>query len=116
MPFPINDQFDVNVQLPIDGRSVCADDTARLAIPAGVRYIGMSTHVVATGKTYRLIGGTTNGDWQPDGAGIDTSQFITYLYGDDTTDGSIRINTTNGDFTVEKRIAGVWEFMGSFSI
>lgn len=46
--------------------------------------------------------------------GIDTESYFTYIYGDNSTDGSIRINTQSGDFTVQKRVAGAWTFIGSF--
>lgn len=115
MSYHINDSFSVDVALPIDDRSVCADLTARDAIASGVRYEGMSTYVVSVGKVYRLKGGVANTNWSIDG-GVDPASNLLYIFGDATTDGSIRINTTNGDFAVEKRVAGSWTFMGSFSV
>jgi hypothetical protein len=114
MGIPLGSQFTVQTGLSLDDRDSVADLTARDAIAALRRWEGMRVYVVAEVKTYKLSGGITNGDWIVEG-GIDTTEFITYLYGDSGTDGSIRINTTDGTFTLEKRVAGVWTFMGSFA-
>jgi hypothetical protein len=55
--------FDINAALPIDSRFTVADNTARDALAAGVRYEGLTVHVVATSLNWQLQGGITNGDW-----------------------------------------------------
>jgi len=46
---------------------IVADDTARDAIPASRRQIGMKAHCLDSGKTYRLVGGIENTDWVESG-------------------------------------------------
>lgn len=41
-----------------------ADLTARDALPDHIRVIGLLCLVVSDNTIYRLVGGTTNGDWQ----------------------------------------------------
>jgi len=55
--------FDINAALPIDSRFTVADNTARDAIAAGVRYEGMIVYSEGDNKNYQLKGGITNGDW-----------------------------------------------------
>lgn len=66
---PLGSSFDFTSALPLDSRAQVADETARDAIPSGVRWIGMQVHCVAEEKTYALVGGITNGDWQEAGGG-----------------------------------------------
>jgi len=63
MSFAINDSFETQVALPVDGRSVVATLAARDAIALTVRFLGMETVVQATGIKYRLVGGTANANW-----------------------------------------------------
>lgn len=118
MAINLGSNFNMTAALPLDGRDQVADLTARDAIASGVRWIGMPTYVLSEDKRYVLKGGITNAHWEEDGGagGLDPAELIHYVYGDELTDGSIRINTTDGTFTLEKRVAGVWTFMGSFSV
>ena len=63
MAITLASNFDINAALPIDSRFTVADNTARDAIAAGVRYEGLTVHVVATSLNWQLQGGITNGDW-----------------------------------------------------
>lgn len=63
------DGFYLNTALPLDLKSVMADLTARDAIPALHRYVGLAVYVVSEQMTYRLKSGITNGDWEEDGGG-----------------------------------------------
>lgn len=56
--------FDVNTGLPLDSREVVADLTARDAISDLVRYEGLEVYVTAEAKSFKLVGGITNDDWQ----------------------------------------------------
>lgn len=121
MAINLVDGFNVTVSKPLDERTIAADLTARDAIPLGVRYEGLAVYVVSEQKVFRLKGGVENAFWMVDdsgggGGGFDPTVHINYIFGDGVTDGSIRINTGNGDFTIEKRVAGVWTFLGSFSL
>src|SRR5690349_1263328 len=49
------------------------DNTARDAIPALRRSEGMQVYVIATGNTYRMGAGLTNGDWILQSAGAITA-------------------------------------------
>jgi len=46
------------------GAHTVADITARNAIPAARRVAGMTAYVISEDKTYRLVGGIANGNWQ----------------------------------------------------
>lgn len=63
MAITLASNFDINAALPIDSRFTVADNTARDAIAAGVRYEGLTVHVLATSLNWQLQGGITNGDW-----------------------------------------------------
>lgn len=63
MAITLASNFDINAALPIDSRFTVADITARDAIAAGVRYEGLTVHVLSTSANWQLQGGITNGDW-----------------------------------------------------
>lgn len=63
MAINIADSFNVQAAIPLDIRTVVADQTAREALGAGVRYIGLKTYQLDTGTEWQLRGGVTNGDW-----------------------------------------------------
>lgn len=58
-PYPTQDP-----NLELGGKREVADTTARDAIPANFRTIGMLVTVQNTGATYQLVGGITNANWQ----------------------------------------------------
>lgn len=63
-PFDTADQFAVAYAEEVAGASFAvADLTARNAIPAPRRRVGQTVFCNADGKTYRLVGGITNGNW-----------------------------------------------------
>ena len=64
MGIELSSNFDVKTALPLDSRLVVADQTARDAIDALVRYEGMIVYVEADETNYQLVGGITNGDWE----------------------------------------------------
>lgn len=68
MAINLGSNFNMTAALPLDGRDVVADLTARDAIPLGVRYLGMAVHVVDSdgaglAMNYQLVGGTANINW-----------------------------------------------------
>lgn len=68
MAIELSSRFRLFAQLPLDSRVVKADTTERDAIPSGERFDGLAVYVVADQTIYRLIGGITNGDWEPETA------------------------------------------------
>lgn len=52
------------------GAHEAADVTARDAIPAARRTIGMTCYVISENKLYRLIGGILNSNWADTGTGV----------------------------------------------
>jgi len=54
----------MNAGLPLDDRTVVANVTARDAIAAGRRFIGMTVFVVSDSLNYQLVGGVLNANWQ----------------------------------------------------
>lgn len=64
MGIPLASNFDIGSPIPIDSRSVVADLTARDAIAAGRRFIGMSVFVLSDSNNYQLVGGILDADWQ----------------------------------------------------
>lgn len=69
MGIPLGSNFTVNTNLPLDDRYSVADITARDAIPALRRYLGMQVYVVSDTKTYQLKAGILNADWVEFGSG-----------------------------------------------
>lgn len=63
MAILIGSNFGVSTGLHIDSRAVQATVTARDAIPAGVRYIGMQVFVEEDSTNYQLLGGIENTNW-----------------------------------------------------
>lgn len=85
MGITLASNFDVNAALPLDSRMIVADLTARDAIAAGRRYLGMCVYVVADTITYQLKGGITNIDWVEFGSGTSAATFVEKFSGDGTT-------------------------------
>jgi len=68
MGIAIGSNFDMQAALPLDSRDVVADNTARNAIPSGVRFLGMKVTVISPNMvTYVLKDGITNANWEIDG-------------------------------------------------
>lgn len=63
MSITVASNFAVSTTLPLDARTQVADQTARDAILAGVRYEGLIVYSIADGTNYQLVGGIANGDW-----------------------------------------------------
>ena len=63
MSIPIGSNFLLGSGIPLDGRTVVADTTARDAIPAIERYDGLIVYTTATSKNYQLRGGVLNANW-----------------------------------------------------
>ena len=63
MAILIGSNFGVSTGLHIDNRAVQATITARDAIPAGVRYLGMQVFVEEDSSNYQLLGGLENTNW-----------------------------------------------------
>lgn len=76
--------FTRGAAVPLDESSVVADQTARDALAAGIRYLGFRTYSIADKKTYILKNGITNSDWEEDGGSVLTTQFDKFS-GDGTT-------------------------------
>lgn len=63
MAIEVTSSFYAKTNLPLDGKSVMANLTARNAISSGERYEGMVVYVISEATNFQLIGGITNGDW-----------------------------------------------------
>lgn len=63
MGITLGSNFTVNTALPLDDRMTVADTTARDAIDAGRRFIGLTVHCLSDSKNYQLQGGILNANW-----------------------------------------------------
>jgi hypothetical protein len=98
MGIPLGSQFNMNAALALDSRSTCANLTARNAIDAGVRYIGMVVYVESEETNFQLIGGITNADWTEfsgSGGGSSSTTPITL------TNNSVNTMTEIGEYLTE---------------
>ena len=66
---PLSSNFLLGSSLPLDGRTVVTDNTARDAIPSGQRYEGLTVYSVGSHTNYQLQGGILNADWVAAGGG-----------------------------------------------
>lgn len=66
----LGSSFNVQGQLPLDIRQKVADLTERDAIIPDVRWEGMRVYVVSEGKSYFLVGGIDNANWEEGGSGL----------------------------------------------
>ena len=85
-------QFARNYNLPLEVTRSVADGTARDAISAGIRWIGMIVYVQSENQAYRLSAGITNSDW------IITGEAIG-ITGTFTTVDTKTVTVTNGLIT-----------------
>lgn len=69
MGIALGSNFTVNTALPLDDRILVADLTARDAIPALRRYLGMEVYVESEEVKYFLKGGIDNANWEEAGTG-----------------------------------------------
>jgi len=69
MGIEVASSFTRKAAVPLDDGFIKANDTARDAIPSGVRYEGMLVYVTGTKKMWQLQGGITNSDWKLAGGG-----------------------------------------------
>lgn len=74
MGIPLASNFDIGSAIPIDSRDVLVDITARNAIIAGRRFIGMKVFVLSTALNYQLIGGILDANWTEISAGVTAAQ------------------------------------------
>lgn len=79
MGIPLASSFDENAAVPLDSRTVVADDTARNAIPSGKRYEGLIVYVVADLANYQLQGGILDANWVVFDAGSSADQVSATL-------------------------------------
>lgn len=63
MGINLSSNFTMNSGLPLDDRALQANLTARDAIPALQRYLGMTVYVESDTKFYSLVGGILNANW-----------------------------------------------------
>jgi hypothetical protein len=82
MAIPIGSNFLLGSGLPLDGRTVVANTTARDAIPSIQRYDGLIVYTTATSKNYQLRGGILNANWVDMTTGAVTPSALTKV--DDT--------------------------------
>lgn len=81
MGISIGSNFDVQSAIPLDKRTIVADITARNALAAGVRYLGMEVFVQSDEVKYRLVGGITNADWVAESSSSITADATTTVKG-----------------------------------
>ena len=67
--------FTRKAAVPTDDSSVVADNTARDALPSGIRYLGMEVYVTSTKKKYRLEDGLLNANWKELAGGAATNVY-----------------------------------------
>lgn len=107
MSILMGSNFLVGTTLPLDAKSIVADDTARDALVAGQRYIGLVTYVLATGLSWQLRGGITNSDWQPYAGGGSSSFTFTPIdfsmtpYTVLSTDDVLLVDTSGGPIELD---------------
>lgn len=82
MGIALASNFDVNAALPLDSRMTVADLTARDAIAAGRRYLGMTVYVASDTTTYQLKAGILNADWVEYGGGGAAITYVETFSGD----------------------------------
>ena len=104
MGITLASNFDVNAALPLDSRMIVADLTARDAIAAGRRYLGMTVYVVADTITYQLKGGITNIDWVEFGSGTSAATFVETFSGDG---GTLTFTLANDPLAIENTMVFV---------
>lgn len=63
---PLGSGFNRTSNAPLDLYSVVADQTARNAIGASFRYLGIKVYSIADKKTYTLKNGLLDADWEED--------------------------------------------------
>lgn len=85
MGVTLGSNFDLNTALPLDSRDIKADVTARNAIPAPSRYIGMRVFVLSNLTRYVLKSGLLDANWEVDTA---AGSVITSQATDSTTTGA----------------------------
>lgn len=109
------DVFDVQIQFPLDLRTVKADLNARNAIGTFQRYEGLETYVISEGIKYRLEGGITNDDWVDVAASNGGKQSVTVGTASPTggTNGDIYFRNVTGGTEVWYNNAGTWGSMGT---
>lgn len=73
MSINLSSNFLLSANLPLDGRTIAADITARNAIPVIQRYPGLTVYVAAGvgggAENWQLQGGIANTDWVLVGGG-----------------------------------------------
>lgn len=94
MSIIVGSNFDLQTGLPLDDRTVVADQTARDAIPALQRYEGLTVYVLADEANYQLVGGITNGDWVESGSSaLATHEADTSTHGVTEIVGTVEVQT-----------------------
>lgn len=104
MGITLASNFDVNAALPLDSRIIVADLTARDAIAAGRRYLGMVVYVISDTITYQLKGGILNADWVEFGSGTAAATFVETFSGDGST---LTFTLTNDPLAIENTMVFV---------
>lgn len=69
MSITLGSNFSLQTTLPLDDRTVVADNTARNAILAGRRYEGLIVYSIAAATCYQLVGGILDANWAVIGGG-----------------------------------------------
>lgn len=69
MSINVSSNFLLAAHLPLDARTIVANNAARDAIPAIQRYDGLVVYVVASQISYQLKGGILNANWAVFGSG-----------------------------------------------
>jgi hypothetical protein len=108
MSIPLSSNFDVNAALPLDARFIVADLTARDAIIAGKRYLGMLVYVISDTKTYQLKTGILNSDWIEFGSGGVTVNVEKFSGNGATTTFTLALNAGSTENT-NVYISGIYQ-------
>lgn len=107
MGIELGSNFDMKTGLPLDSRFVVNDDTARNAIPSGIRYDGLLVYVKSTKKLWQLQGGITDDLWREAGGAGGSGKFsniVTKTSGTHALDGTedlVICDATSGNVVID---------------
>ncbi len=116
MAITIGSSFHLAAAVPIDDRFVVADNTARDALAAGVRYEGLIVYSIGAGVMYQLVGGILDVNWTPIGGGGGSTPTVDLFSGDGVTvDFTLAVDPGSEDNTFVF-VEGVYQQKDTYSV
>lgn len=101
MGIKVTSNFDEQAGIPLDSRVVHDTLASRDAIPAGIRYEGLTVYVIAAQAAYRLQGGISNTNWR-----------ILVMIDDTLQSG----DTTYSSDKIASLVSGALNYLGSWNV